>query len=160
MANATVGERGHPRQSLSPALQPLYSALLELPSPDFPATAEGDIERQQNQTQVEPEILPLNIKEIITELVPPGHIAIGEDLGHPCQAWSDRQAGLESWNCLIWQLLVWPFSLHLVNREGPRPHKAHVPLQDVPQLWQLIESADTKPVTHPRRAGVVRRGLH
>src|SRR5215831_452418 len=110
MANAGVGAPECRRQSSSFPLPLGCCARLKFPSPDFPAPPEGDIEGQQNQAEVKPEILSVDIKKIITELVPSRDIAISEDLGHPRQAWSDRQASLESRDRLIWQFFVWPFS--------------------------------------------------
>src|SRR5262245_7866705 len=106
----------------------------------LPGATKCDPERQQNQPHVEPERLLTNVDPVVAEFLPARHVARRVDL---CNARESRRHGaspIESGH--LFQAFDSAVALHFnfTRAERPRTHKAHVAAEDVPELWQFVES--------------------
>src|SRR5262249_32672478 len=90
------------------------------------------------QTAIEPERLTIDIDPIVLELMAPWHVARREDLCDASQSRAHAVPFSVAWNVFHGDVGAMSARLDFAWPERPGANKAHVPNEDVPQLWELV----------------------
>src|SRR5262245_15420729 len=105
----------------------------------LPSPAERDPERQEDQPQVEPEALVLDVNQVVFELVAAWDVARRVDLRDTGQARAHAVALDVAGNRRHVDVAARAVGFDLSRPQGARTDEAHVAAEDVPELRQLVE---------------------
>src|SRR6266542_4334157 len=142
--------RSRGQSSLFPPPPRRSTRGLELPPPALPLGARRDPERQGDQLEVQPEALLPDVQEVEPELLPARNAPCRVDLGHARETGSHAVPRVVAGNRLERHEVAVPAELDLRGQECPRAHEAHVALEDVPELGQLVQGRRPEKASHPR----------
>ena len=123
-----------------------------LPKPFRTLLHEQDLDRHQDDPDVHNQRIVLDVHQVQLQLVVGRGVVLPVYLRISCQPSLHLHPVRELRDLLC-------IKLHMLHPLRPRPHDAHVTLQDVEQLWELVHPARPDDSPHRRDPRVpVRRG--
>src|SRR6266849_1160036 len=92
----------------------------------FPLPPKRDPEGGDDQPEIQQKALPPDVEKIVSELVPPGDVAVRVDLRDPRQPGRDPMTGLVSGDLVEGDDVPRPADFDLLGHQRPRADEAHV----------------------------------